>query len=772
MSTFQSMSIKVFLSLGAGSLSGGFDRINSRLEVNGKLVAQLQGSLPGNSELQDLYYQWQFYYAAYYDNYPHRVRGDAAKIELDCTGVTGFSVTSFAETRMKLEAQMQAWLDSSSFSTLAPLLSRIGDAPQGRLRDEEVAIIIESADDRIYRLPWHCWSALSDCQQAEITFSLNTYQRQISTSSRTKPRILAVFGDRTGIDTAADATFIQQLQADVVTLVEPSIAQLQQQLNDRDGWDLLFFAGHGNEDNIGAIQLNAIESVTLSDLSHAVTAAIGRGLKLAIFNCCSGLGVAASLATLGIPTAIVMREAIPNRVAQDFLQTFLHSFESGSSLLVAVAAARRRLQSIEADFPCATWLPVVFWNPTVELPTWKSFYPQPPARINLWQLGAIVIATTAAIWGIRSQGYLEPIELATYDLEMNSRLVTETPDERILVIGVERNQPVSDRVLFQALTKLQQYHPKAIGLDIYRDLPVGEGHRDLDTLLQQQDSIVSSCLMSGNSTKFPGVPAPAGVPPEHVGFTNFSLDPDGAIRRQVLGMAAVDGGCRTDHALSLRLALKYLDIAAADEAADGNLQIGTHEVAVLGSSFSGYRSTDARDNLRGFQVMLNYRNTPQVAPVMSLDELLNNSQKSIASRIAHKVVLIGYVGAGNVDTWHSLGKKQQLPGVMIHAQMTSNILSHILDDRSLITTWGDLAEFGWILLWGTVGGAIWFWFRGYKLWIAQLGAIVIVITTCGVYLDTRSVWIPLIPAEMALVLTPIVAMGVNGWQAKSVDTSP
>lgn len=97
------------------------------------------------------------------------------------------------------------------------LLPCIGD------RDREVIIIIESADDRIYRLPWHCWSAISDCPQAEITFSLNTYQRQTSTSSRTQPRILAVFDDRTGIDTAADATFIEQLQADVVTIAKGGI---------------------------------------------------------------------------------------------------------------------------------------------------------------------------------------------------------------------------------------------------------------------------------------------------------------------------------------------------------------------------------------------------------------------------------------------------------------------------------------------------------------------------------------------------------------------
>ncbi len=756
------MSNQVFLSLGAGNLNVGFDRIDSRLEVDGKLVAKQQASLPSNSELQDLHYQWQFCYAAYYDNCLDPLRGNGGTtIELDSTGIAGFSVTSFAETTIDLAREMRHWLDSSSFSAIG------ADLQQRFSQNEEITIVIESEDDRIYRLPWHCWSAIADYPQAEITFSLNTYQRQNSTSHRSKPRILAVFGDSTGIDTAADAEFIQQLQADLVTLTEPSIAKLQRALNDRSGWDILFFAGHSSENNIDAVNLNPTESVTLTDLSDALQAAIERGLQLAIFNCCSGLGLATSLAALHIPTAIVMREAIPNRVAQDFLKTFLDRFESGNSLLMAVAAARQQLQSIESDFPCASWLPVVFWNPTVALPTWKSFYPQLPTRLHLWKLSAIVIATTAAIWGARSQGYLEPAELAAYDLAMNSRPIAEAPDDRILIIGVNRDKPLSDRVLFQTLQKLQQYHPQAIGLDIYRDRSVGEGYRDLTTLLQQQNLIISSCLMSGNSKKFPGVAAPTGVPPERVGFTNFSLDRDRLLRRQIIGMAAVDRRCPTDHSLSLRLALKYLNISEANEADNGNINIGTREVEVLGNSFGGYRSSQAQENLRGFQVMLNYRNATQVAPEVSLDDFLSDRVKQQA--IAGKVVLIGYVGRDPIDTWRSLGKMPEMPGVTIHAQMTSNILSHILDDRSLITTWCDLAEFGWILLWGAVGGVIWFRFRGVWIWICGAGAMVIIVATYGVYLSIRSIWIPLIPAGMAVVITPLVAIGVDRSQLRSGD---
>jgi CHASE2 domain-containing sensor protein len=265
--------------------------------------------------------------------------------------------------------------------------------------------------------------------------------------------------------------------------------------------------------------------------------------------------------------------------------------------------------------------------------------------------------------------------------------------------------------------------------------------------------------MSGQSQNAPGIAAPAGVRTEQVGFTNFSLDRDRLLRRQVLGMAPVDptvgGGCPTDHALSLRLALKYLGIAAADEADNGHLKIGNREMAVLGNNFGGYRSSASQENLRGFQVMLNYRNALQVAPQMSLDEFLSKPVNS--AQIAGKVVLVGYVGDESADNFRTLSGTSKLPGVSIHAQMTSNILSHLLDDRSLITTWGDLGELGWILLWGTVGGVIWFRFRGCQIWIAVGGSIGLLIITCVVCLGVTLVWIPFIPAGMAVILTPLAA---------------
>jgi CHASE2 domain-containing sensor protein len=761
------MSSKVFLSLGQGNLNEGFSQVTARLESSGQLVAQQQGSLLGNIELQNLQRQWQFYYAAYYDHYSGDLRENDSSIEIEHTGVTGFSVTSFQETRHKLQQEMCKWLDSSSFDPInRHLRSKLNVS-------EDIVVIIETADDTIHRLPWHCWSFIADFSQAEVAFSLSTYQQQHYQSHRTKPRILAIFGDRTGIDTSTDAQLIHQLPADIISLTEPSLAELSQRLNEPQGWDVLFFAGHGSNDTNDSIQLSPKESLTLVDLSHALKSAIERGLKLAIFNSCSGLGLATNLSALNIPTVIVMREAIPNQVAQQFLQTFLDSFAGGKSLLAAVRDARQQLQSIEKDFPCATWLPVVFCNPTIELPTWRSFYHQVQSRLKLWQLAVITLITTAGIWGIRTQGYLESIELGTYDLTMNNRLFPETPDARLLIVGINendfrqlgKNEPVRDRLLWQALQKLQQHQPQAIGLDIYRDQVFGEGHPDLLKLLQQQpNKIVSSCLMPGEDPKsYPGAAAPTGVQPEQVGFTNFSTDRGAIVRRQILGMAAVNKGCNTDHAFSLRLALKYLKVKEARETDNGNIAIGERELVMLKNSVAAYRSTEAQDNLRGFQIMLNYRHTKNIAQQVSFDDVLSDRVDRAA--IAGKIVLIGYVApsAGDFSQTAYDGKyakgTTEMPGVVIHAQMVSNILSHMLDGRPWITTWPDAIEIGWIYLWGSIGSLIAWRLRGYWAWIAGTIAFVILVTTYGVYFNAWLVWIPLIPAGLSLVLTPLITKG-------------
>ena len=148
----------------------------------------------------------------------------------------------------------------------------------------------------------------------------------------------------------------------------------------------MFFAGHSQtEGETGRIYLNedsTNNSLTMEQLQASLKTAIANGLKLAVFNSCDGLGLANTLEKLHIPTIIVMREPVPNRVAQEFFKHFLSAFAlSNLSLNLSVRQARKRLQILEANFPGASWLPVICQNPAVEPPNWSNI--AKPVRLVL-----------------------------------------------------------------------------------------------------------------------------------------------------------------------------------------------------------------------------------------------------------------------------------------------------------------------------------------------------------------------------------------------------
>ncbi len=84
------------------------------------------------------------------------------------------------------------------------------------------------------------------------------------------------------------------------------------------------------------------------------------------------MGLAQELADLHIPQIIVMREPVPDIVAQEFLQHFIKTFAEGNSLYLAVPDSRERSQCLEDHCPCATWLPIICQH-LAEVPTtWHS----------------------------------------------------------------------------------------------------------------------------------------------------------------------------------------------------------------------------------------------------------------------------------------------------------------------------------------------------------------------------------------------------------------
>lgn len=261
------------------------------------------------------------------------------------------------------------------------LVQELGDS-QGK--NEEVRFFIQAKDDLLNKIPWHEWSIFTSSKaKVEIALSPPEFDRVekiIPVSNNSKLRILVILGDSEGLNLEEERATLEEgfSDAEVRFLSEPT----RQVVSDRIGyenWDILFFAGHSSsEDNKGRIYTRTTdpkEYLTINNLQPGLKDAIERGLKLAIFNSCDGLQLAYDLANLNIPQLIVMREPVPDRVAQRFLKHFLRAFSNNrESLYQAVRKARTMLmtEGLEDEFPGAAWMPIICQNPAEPSLVWSK----------------------------------------------------------------------------------------------------------------------------------------------------------------------------------------------------------------------------------------------------------------------------------------------------------------------------------------------------------------------------------------------------------------
>jgi hypothetical protein len=438
------MGKRVILTLMEGSFEQGFPailRISSD-GANAEAAIQIAGKLPSAPNILEAFKNWQLAYRQLV--MPHcRIKAKRAQV----TNISCFELGS------DLVECLNDWLNSGSREW-----QKIRDGLHRHLSDtDEIEVIIETNDKRLRQLPWHLWDLFEHYPLAEVALSAPEYQlpkKLLAKNSNSKVRILAIFGNNQGIDVEQDRAFLEQLsaQAEIEFLVEPQREVLNDQLWEK-GWDILFFAGHSSSEEKGQILLNQTDAIALDQLRYALKKAIAHGLRLAIFNSCDGLGLGQQLFDLHIGQVIVMREPVPDVVAQAFLGYFLTAFSSGKSLYAAVREARERLQKLEGQYPYATWLPVICQNPAEVPPTWHELcgVPKrdsatgiaeqqnrqilPKRRIQTVLVASVVV--TSLVMGMRSLGLLQSWELKAFDQLMRLR-PDEAPDKRLLIVEVTK----------------------------------------------------------------------------------------------------------------------------------------------------------------------------------------------------------------------------------------------------------------------------------------------------------------------------------------------
>ncbi|MFN6516887.1 MAG: CHASE2 domain-containing protein [Nostoc sp. CreGUA01] len=767
----------VVLKFAEGSFEQGFAVTLQIGEEHERATTEITGKLPAFPEMPLYYSHWQSSY---------RQIGNRYRLHAEQMQVTNVSMIQDCEnTSHILRARFNTWLRAEEFrSVREKWLERLSST-------EEVRVILQTENSQLQLLPWHLWDLLERYPKAEIALSSPTYDR-IHKSRTPNPliNILAIVGNSQGIDTEADQVLLQQCpNAEVSFIVEPQRKELTEHLWGKN-WDILFFAGHsssqGNGES-GRIYLNKTDSLTIGELKYALRKAIENGLQLAIFNSCDGLGLARELADLQIPQIIVMREPVPDQVAQEFLKYFLQGFASGESLYQSVRQARERLQGLEDRFPCATWLPVICQNPAQMPPTWDELrsteiIEEMPnlsesikRRFSITLLSSL--AVTAFIFGARLVGILEGTEIQAFDGMMRSR-PPEGIDSRLLIITIDDDDlatqrkngeyligaSISEKSLNKLLEKLNQYQPRAIGLDIYRDFQAKQP--DLITRLQTTPNLIGVCKGTDGTVNVGGIQPPPEIPKTNIGFSDFIHDRDGVIRRHLLFMnQEATSLCSASYSFSLQLASLYLRSSGirVQFTPEGNLQLGKTVFPNLNSRNGAYQNIDAN----GGQILLNYRSPKEIAEQVKLTEFLSRPVNPNA--VKDRIVLIGVVSRGDSpDTWptpYGVPLDEQMPGVLVQAHMVSQILSAVENGRPLLRVWSLWLEVAWILGWSVVGGII-AWRNLSLPWLALAAGVTSSILYVACFgLLIWGAWVPFVPSALSLLAT-VGLMSIYHYKAK------
>lgn len=679
-------------------------------------------------------------------------------------------IVKIKEIRKKIENETREWLKSST-----NIEQHLRESLQKTNGFSE--FVVETNNNYIRKLPWHVWDLLEDYRDVEVTFSFSEHDTLNKEVLIYKPKVLAVMGSDSGIDCTPDQACLQKLEKQnlikLCLLNQPTIAEVAEKLREKKGWDIFIFSGHSTTKNEnGFIFIDDSQGISITDISFAVQDAESRGLKLAIFNSCQGLGIAQNLVELvkhKIPAIIVMREPIENSVAQRFLNEFLQQFIYGNNLSTSVRRAREKLQEHElpsGDFPGwpgSSWLPIILRNPTIKLPL---CYNSPP---YFW-LAIIPLISIALVLGIRHQGWLEPWELKAYDWAMRSRLEQsqQQKDDRLVVVEIsdedieyqkEHYQPLelkasslSDPALEQLLQKLKQYNAQTIGLDIYRPFPVSDEYPILIKFLKETNNLFGVCKVEFQDIN--GEEPPPEIPDSQVTFSDVISDKDDVIRRH-LTVQNPQGGCQAMYSFSLALAINYIE-STREQKLDfekKHLKIGKKILYNLHYPIPRGAYQDIKDG-QGHQMMLNYRtyqgSIKKSFYSISLEDILKN--KVSPDFIKNKIILIGVTDRDR-DDYFKTPYSTEIPGVYLHAQMTSQILSYVLDDRPLIWILPRWLEIIWIGVSSLIGSIIaWQTIaqKKYQVLIYTSGIISIFIVYLIVF--QFEVWIPVIPLVIAFVV--------------------
>ncbi|MEB3828152.1 CHASE2 domain-containing protein [Phormidium sp. CCY1219] len=321
-------------------------------------------------------------------------------------------------------------------------------------------------------------------------------------------------------------------------------------------------------------------------------------------------------------------------------------------------------------------------------------------------------APTVAVVAIalNSTGLFQLLEWATLDLFFQLR-PSEPIDPRIVIVTIDESDitkigqwPIPDAVLAEAIENIKQQQPKVIGMDLYRDLPVEPGHAELVQVFESTPNLIGVEKVVGGK-----VAAPEKLQElNQVAIADLVIDKDGKVRRGLLSVKPQNQSTRLS--LAATVSLRVLESQGISlemvDAQQNHLGLGKAVFIPLRGNEGGYINVDAG----GYQILINYRGAEENFKTVSMTEVLENDIPPDLMR--DRIVLIGGIAESLNDLFftpfsgRNSQSPQRTPGVVIHANVISQILSGALEARPFITFLPERFEWLWTVICSLAGASI------------------------------------------------------------------
>ncbi|MEH2163597.1 MAG: CHASE2 domain-containing protein [Nostoc sp.] len=395
----------------------------------------------------------------------------------------------------------------------------------------------------------------------------------------------------------------------------------------------------------------------------------------------------------------------------------------------------------------------------------------------------LIITPTVALTVIvgQSLGFFNLLEWEIRDEWVRQRSLNTIANEIVIVTIDERDiqsvrkWPIPDWALAKLLEKIRAQQPRAIGLDLYRDLPEGSGHEELVKIFRSTPNLIGVEKITGERVN----PPPDLKKLDQVGLADLVLDGDRFVRRALLTATDAKEQDTLKAGLATVVALKYLE---SDNISLKNIdpkqqkfQLGKAIYLPLNNQEAGYFDAD----LGGYQILLNWHGTDAAFRTVAMRDVL--AGRIPANLMRDRMVFIGSTAASTNDFFNTpfssswMSAQKQMPGVVVHANIALQLVQGAKTGETNLHGVSGFAVSLWIILSSAIGSSGSWFLSSRKLRIPGGKILWATIAISGVFVGggyemfLHGILIPVTPTLAAFISSVIAT--TNAYKQRQLEAA-